>query len=397
MRSVVITLLVTVFCVTTTGAETKNLYYELSAKGYDLVLNMQFDEANKIFDEMIRMEPENALGYLCRSQSYIYYWQFAVKGANEKALDPIKDLLFQTAHIAEKMLDKNKDDIDAMFYLGSVYGNIGLYYGNANRWFSAWMYGRKAMKYMEEVIKKDPEYYNAYVGLGIYNYYLGVLPRFVKVLSFLLGTKGEREKGIEQLILASSQSDMKGVAKVFLAENIYVKEGNYKAAIPVLKELTTDYPQNSFLRMRLALCCKGLEKYNEAVSVLEEMLQKYPDNKDILLNLGWVYVDSSKFDRAFKIFEKIIEDDPTFSNSYYQMGRTSIISGQRLEEADKFLLKYLEMKQFENSPSEAWAHYRLGQVYEMTGRFRDAKKQYQIALRLDREHKEAREALERLK
>ncbi len=59
--------------------------------------------------------------------------------------------------------------------------------------------------------------------------------------------------------------------------------------------------------------------------------------------------------------------------------------------------KYLKLKQFENNPSEDWAHYRLGMVYEMTGRIEEAKNEYQITIELNNNHEDAKSALAKLK
>ena len=285
-----------------------------------------------------------------------------------------------------------------MFYLGCIYGKLGLHYGEYGHYIKAIWYGSRGIKYLKKVVEKDPNYYDAYAGLGIYDYYLSVLPKVVKALSFLIGKYGDREKGLDEMKLTASKGTYaKDEAKIALADVYFTFEKNYETAIPVYVELTTDFPQNYYFLRRLGICYQRVKKYDEALAAFEEAVKQNPNDISYRLNIGWVYVDSSQYDKAFKTFEKMIEDDPTFSNSYYQMGRTSIISGQRLEEADKYLLKYLDMKKFEHSPSEAWAHYRLGQVYEMTGRIDQEKEQYKTALKLDRGHKEAREALEKLK
>jgi tetratricopeptide (TPR) repeat protein len=274
MRTLVQTILFTVLCVTTSSAETKSLYDELSVKGYELLLDMRYDEADKIFDEMIRMEPKNAMGYVCKSQSYFHYWQYAMIEPDQKDLEQFKELLFSTRNIAKEMLDKDKDNIDALFILGSAYGNIGLYYGNTDNWFRAWWNARKGIKYIKKVVKEDPEYYNAYLLLGMYNYFADTLPRFVKALSFLLGrTKGDREKGIDQLILASSKADLKGDAKIFLADSVYFNEENYEAASLLLEELKAEYPDNHYLSLILAVSYRHLNKLDLSVQTLKSSLQ----------------------------------------------------------------------------------------------------------------------------
>ena len=392
MRIIIVTILFTMLLAPSINAQPRTLH-DLGLKAIKLTHDLQYDQANKIFDEMIRMEPENAMGYFFKSACY--YWMEDYSLSSGKGY---RDISFKAADMAKAMLDKNEDDIDAMFYLGCIYGKLGLHYGEYGHFIKAIWYGSKGIKCLKKVIEKDPDYYDAYVGLGIYDYYLSVLPKVVKALSFLIGKYGDRGKGLDEMKLTASKGTYaKAEAKIALADVYFTYERNYETAIPLYVELTTDFPHNHYYLLHLGICYQRAKKYDEAVTAFEEAVKQKPNDISYRLNIGWVYVDSLQFDKAFNTFEKMIEDDPTFSNSYYQMGRTSIISKQRLGSADKYLLKYLDMKQFKNSPSEAWAHYRLGQVYEMTGKIEQAKEQYQKALKLDRKHKEAKEALERLK
>jgi len=226
MRTALLTILFAILCTASSRGGAKDLYYEMGARGYELVLDMRYDEADKIFDDMIRMKPENAIGYLYKSQSFFHCWQYAYINPDQKTLKKFKTLLFKTKAIAEKTPDQ--DDIETQFVLGSAYGNIGLFYANTDRWVRAWWYGRKGVKHAEKIVARDPGYSNAYFLLGMYNYYAATLPKVVKSLSFLLGgSEGDRKKGIEQLTLASTEGDLKGDAKTFLADSVYFYERNY--------------------------------------------------------------------------------------------------------------------------------------------------------------------------
>lgn len=330
MRTLILTILFTVLCVTTIRAETKSLYDELGVKGYELLLDMRYDEADKIFDEMIRMEPKNAMGYVCKSQSYFHYWKYAMIEPDQKDLEQFKELLFNTRNIAKEMLDKDKDNIDTLFILGSAYGNIGLYYGNTDNWFRAWWNARKGIKYIKKVVKEDSEYYNAYLLLGMYNYFADTLPRFVKALSFLLGrTKGDREKGIDQLILASSKADLKGDAKIFLADSVYFNEENYEAASVLLEELNAEYPDNHYLSLILAVSYRHLNKLDLSVQTLKsslqsESLKEFPYlHGELYYNLGLAYSRMNEYDQAIlahKNAYKIPENLEGYITDHYDTG-----------------------------------------------------------------------------
>ena len=58
---------------------------------------------------------------------------------------------------------------------------------------SLWGAARDAARsksYAEEYVKAHPEHGDAYLPLGLYNYYVGIAPTFVKVLRVLLFLPG---------------------------------------------------------------------------------------------------------------------------------------------------------------------------------------------------------------
>jgi hypothetical protein len=80
----------------------------------------------------------------------------------------------------------------------------------------------------------------------------------------------------------------------------------------------------------------------------------------------------------------------------YQIGKTSALSGQRLERGEVCLKKYLTYQPQKNEPSHAGANMRLAQIMEKAGKKTEAKKLYEAALKGDATLKEAKEGLERV-
>ncbi|MBN2418924.1 MAG: tetratricopeptide repeat protein [Deltaproteobacteria bacterium] len=309
MRTILLMIFFSFLYPTSSIGVTKGSYHDMGVRGYELVLDMRYDDADKIFDEMIRMEPDNPEGYLCKSQSFFHYWQYTFTTPDQESFKSFKNLLFKTKSIAEKAADS--EDIDTLFILGSAYGNIGLYYANTNKWLRAFWYGRKGIGYIREVIDKDPEYYNAYFLLGMYNYYAATLPRVIKSLSFLLGgSEGDREKGIEQLILSSSGGDLKGDAKIFLADSVYFHEKRYEDALPLLEELVKAYPNNHYLALELGATYRKLGRHDLSVRTLtfslqSESIKKFPVlHGYIYYTLGGVYFGMNRFDQAIQAYKK---------------------------------------------------------------------------------------------
>ena len=139
------------------------------------------------------------------------------------------------------------------------------------------------------------------------------------------------------------------------------------------------------------------KRYDLAEKEYLAMIDADPGNLALQYEIGYWYQRTRQYDKAFQIFETILKMNPEEMNAYYQIGRTAAFSGSNLNRGEQCLKKYLQTPPEENNPSFAWAHYRLGMIYEKGGKRDLAKREYQIALSYDVNHKEAKKALKRLK
>lgn len=311
MRPIILSVLFTVLFIHPVNAEPKDLH-EMGIKGMELVMGSQFEEADKISDEMIRMEPENAIGYFIKTKNN--FWMCAFGNMKDEYIKNFVDSSFKTIDISRKMLDKNKDDANALFYMGNAYLFLGRWYGEDGSWLKAFWYGRKGTNYLKKALKKDPGYYDAYLGTGIYKYYADVLPRFIKSISFLLGLGGDREEGIKEVKLASLKGDLtRDEAKFVLAQAVYYEiENDFEAALPLFEELEIKYPDNPNIKIPLIQTYRKLYKYDPAVEAVKKALKiksldKFPELHTMFYRyLGNTYADMNEYDKAVQAFDTAI-------------------------------------------------------------------------------------------
>ena len=64
-----------------------------------------------------------------------------------------------------------------------------------DRWLKAHWHGRRGKNALLSLVEIDPDYNDAYLGLGIYHYYSAVLPKIVRTLSYVMGIRGDKESG----------------------------------------------------------------------------------------------------------------------------------------------------------------------------------------------------------
>jgi len=123
----------------------------------------------------------------------------------------------------------------------------------------------------------------------------------------------------------------------------------------------------------------------------------HADSVSSILRLGIAFQQSKQWDRAFETFEDAVRRMPDEMGLWFQIGRTGALSGQRLERAEAALVKYLSHEPTRTEPPLAYAHFRLGQVYEHKQDYTRARAEYQAAVALDPKLKDAQTALARLK
>ena len=337
------------FLMTTSGLYGSNndSLHAMALRGIDYASTLQFNKAVKTFDKMIAMEPENPQAYFLKSATY--FWMYSADMHNDQLGEEFKDLSFKAVEVAEAKLEEDEDDIDALFYLGGAYGSLGRYYGIKKSYLNAYWYGKKGVNILEEVIELDSTYYDAYLGLGIYHYLADVLPRFVKILSFILGIDGDRSLGIQELKLAAEKGVFTKAEAMFFLGAIYVyREREYDKAMDIWNSLLKKYPENPGVLIhlgatysRMGRCQKALEIYEKVMgSLKKEMLTPV---SSIHYQVGQVYFKMNEFDKSIASFLKSIETDTLFSGnrrwtyawSQYWLGQAYTITGDSVK-AHKF-------------------------------------------------------------
>jgi tetratricopeptide (TPR) repeat protein len=150
----------------------------------------------------------------------------------------------------------------------------------------------------------DSTYYDAYLGLGIYHYLADILPRFVKILSFIFGMEGDKEQGIREIQLAAEKGTYTKTEAMFFLGAIYTyREREYEKAITIFNDLLKKYPQNPGALLSIGRCYSNMGQCGNALAAFNKIL----DNKEsqsrlprgsIYYQVGEVYFKMNDFSRA---------------------------------------------------------------------------------------------------
>ena len=223
---------------------------KLVQSGLDDLYNSDYDGADRVFAEARRKAPDDPVAALGAAISA--WWRmendFASPGSAEQKA--FKAAVKRSIDVGEKAA-RGKDEALADLCLGASFGLRGRAEAAQRHWFSAYLAGRKAYKYGQKAVKLDPQEYDAYLGLGAFDYYVATLSRFVRALAFTSG--GGKDKGLAELQLAADRGRFSPVAaKLLLVSIDWTFEKEPQDAWKLLDELHGRYPESPFIdSMRL--------------------------------------------------------------------------------------------------------------------------------------------------
>lgn len=139
-----------------------------------------------------------------------------------------------------------------------------------------------------------------------------------------------------------------------------------------------DPPRGHYARGRLAAQDK---QPAEAAKAFAAAYAARPENTGFRMMAGVAYQEATQWDLAFDLFEAWTREDPKAVSAWYQLGRTSALSGQRHELGAAALKRYLSLPLEANQPQAHHAWYRLGQIQASAGDTAAARASFQQALK----------------
>ncbi len=266
---------------------------ELRNQGFHNLFNMRYQDSKADFEAIIKAHPDLPAGYiymgyaiwlnyladLRRLQTNVYNKNNAFFDTRtEDKADAKVDAEFRKnmnkgVELAEGLLKKNKNDLQAMYYLGVARNILAGYEATVNRsFFSALRNGSKGADLHREVIEKDPTFIDAYLSVGMYDYIVGSLPLAVKILVFFGGVHGSKKDGLAAVERVYREGvygkDEAGVLLVML----YDREKRRIDSLNVLRELTKKFPDNFLFALEQAMALSNLKRFEESYKTFDSIL-----------------------------------------------------------------------------------------------------------------------------
>ena len=161
------------------------------------------------------------------------------------ARDRIFALVDETVHEADWRIAKNPNDVDALFARGWARSLRCAYVAMVERGFSTgFRLATKAKDDEVRVLQLDPDYVDAKLVVGVYEYVVGALPWPFKLLIGFAGVTGSKSKGLEMLRDDGNRGIVTSVEARTVIALFLRRESRYKEAIQVLQTLKAQYPHD---------------------------------------------------------------------------------------------------------------------------------------------------------
>ena len=207
-------------------------------------MNLRFEDARNLAAKAEVLDPRHPLPYVV---------DLAVR------LGEIQELLQADAEsearykefyaLDEKIISMAKERelayperYEPKLHLGAAIGCRGLVKLYQSHYLQSYKDGNQGVAYLKQAVALDKDAYDAYLGLGQFEYYCA---RLNGVLAFFLALKGDEKKGIEMLKTCEAKGSFSAVAaRAFLSNILILDQKDGPAALPYIERMTHDYPQS---------------------------------------------------------------------------------------------------------------------------------------------------------
>jgi hypothetical protein len=240
--------------------------------GYHQMYDLQFDRAHKTFSEWERQRPDDPLGHVSNAAAYLFaefdrlnilQSEFFVNDdrfRHAKRLTPDPGVrqafdqeLAKAEELANGILARAPQDADALFANILTMGLRADYAALIEkRYLDSLRVIKNSRTTAEKLLSIVPDYYDAYLAIGVENYMLSLKAAPVRWLLALGGAQVDRDRGIQDLRLTAEKGHyLSPYARLLLAVAA-LRNKDLAQARDLLVALVREFPHNQLYSEELA-------------------------------------------------------------------------------------------------------------------------------------------------
>jgi tetratricopeptide (TPR) repeat protein len=223
-------------------------------------------------------------------------------------------ILGKAQALAESRLKQNPRDEEALYWGGVAHVTRAIFrLSLARERLAALGEAKEAWKLHARLLALNPGFVDALLVVGVYDYVVGSLPWYMKVLASLAGHRGDRTRGLEEIKRVAEEGHWaREDAKSFLAI-LYFREQRYPEALAILQGLAQSYPRNFVLPQEMARVYKAQGDWRTAAAVYSAMLAKHAAHEPgyggiplakILYQAGQARAQLGETEEALRLYDR---------------------------------------------------------------------------------------------
>jgi tetratricopeptide (TPR) repeat protein len=174
-----------------------------------------------------------------------------------------------------------------------------------------------------------------------------------------------------------------GYGPLALAES-YIRAGRYEEGRVWLERVNPDYAKSEMGMAGVAALYGQMGDYQRAFALCSEVLEKEPNLYSALYNCGNIHLVDGQYKDAEQLLARAVQLVPEQAAPKHFLGRALLQDGRNVE-AQPYLLQAVAM-----DPKVWDYHYWLAMSFEQSGNMSAARAEYQHALQLNQDSKEAK-------
>lgn len=331
-------------------------------RGFDHFYNLEYDQALADFRQASALHPDIPDLHNHIAQTLVFREMFRdgaleselVSGNNSflrrPKLNPTPETEREFLHelsramaLCSARLKQHPNDTRALYALGISYGLRANYYWVVKKaWRDSLRDATAARRQHNRVVELEPTNVDARLVQGLHDYIVGSLPVFYRSLGFLVGIRGDKEKGIRTIQDVARNGRINRIdAEIFLCA-LYRRENRPLQAVPLINDLIRRFPRNFLLRLELAQMYSMGGDGTRALAALDELKRLKTAHAAGFDRLPWekIYFQEGTIQFWYRDFDRALEN----------------------------LQKVAAASQQVDLNSGAYAYLRIGQIYDLTGR-----------------------------
>jgi tetratricopeptide (TPR) repeat protein len=350
-------------------------------RGFDDIYNLDYDQADQVFRLLKKEVPRHPapplyLGVIVWLRELFHRQDldldrflspaFFTRG-NQQAMPAAQrqdffDDIQECQMLARERLARNPRDADALYFLAASYGILASFSITLDHSLGkAFSYGDKGYDYDRQVIKLDANYYDAYMTVGLYQYVVGSMPWYFRLLAAVVGFHGSKEQGFQDVEIAGERGEYVRTDARVVRMVLFMREGKPQDALRFAQELHRDFPRNYIFQINIAQILEIMGRADQAVAEYLEVVRRAAAgeaNYRLLplavfrYTLGYKFFRMRRFGPAQAQFQECIDNPATPATeralSELRLGQIMDLDGRR-QEALEHYHRVLELRDVDNS------------------------------------------------